>query len=88
MQQFLLMPYTLACTVAALQGFGQHSAVIGSAFIAANKSEIIGQTCVTHHPSPITLIAYKVQQICSHIHIFPPKNATEVDLKYFTVYRS
>ena len=43
------MPYTVACTVAALQGFGQHSAVIGSAFIAANKSEIIGQTYVMSH---------------------------------------
>jgi len=42
---FLLMLFAVACTVAALQGFGQHSAdLTTTAFVHASRSEIIGQT--------------------------------------------
>ncbi|KAM0152968.1 hypothetical protein ACHAPG_007362 [Botrytis cinerea] len=42
---FMLMPYTVACTAAATQGFGQHSSDLTiEAFANATRSEIIGQT--------------------------------------------
>lgn len=41
----MLMPYTVACTAAATQGFGQHSSDLTiEAFANATRSEIIGQT--------------------------------------------
>ncbi|RDL29797.1 uncharacterized protein BP5553_10662 [Venustampulla echinocandica] len=41
----LLMPYTAACTAAALEGFGRHGATLTSEqFVAATRAEIIGQT--------------------------------------------
>ncbi|KAF7889316.1 uncharacterized protein EAF01_010809 [Botrytis porri] len=42
---FMLMPYTVACTAATTQGFGQHSSDLTiEAFANATRSEIIGQT--------------------------------------------
>ncbi|KAF7924955.1 uncharacterized protein EAE98_007043 [Botrytis deweyae] len=42
---FMLMPYTVACTAATTQGFGQHSTDLTiEAFANATRSEIIGQT--------------------------------------------
>ncbi|KAI9650592.1 hypothetical protein NHQ30_000610 [Ciborinia camelliae] len=44
-RNFMLMPYAVGCTVAATQGFGQHSVDLTSkAFASATRSEIIGQT--------------------------------------------
>jgi hypothetical protein len=41
------MPYSVACTFAALKGFGRHSAELTlEEFAAATKAEIIGQTLV------------------------------------------
>ncbi|ESZ95637.1 hypothetical protein SBOR_3985 [Sclerotinia borealis F-4128] len=42
---FMLMPYTVGCTAAATQGFGQHSEdLTPEEFSDATRSEIIGQT--------------------------------------------
>ncbi|RAL67100.1 hypothetical protein DID88_007880 [Monilinia fructigena] len=42
---FMLMPYTVGCTAAATQGFGQHSTTLAiEDFANATRSEIIGQT--------------------------------------------
>ena len=49
--------YTVFCTIAAVYGFGQHSALLSSdQFIAANKNEIIGQTAPSI-PSPLLPIS-------------------------------
>ena len=40
-----MLGYTIFCTIAALNGFGQHAALLTQdQFILANKMEIIGQT--------------------------------------------
>ncbi|KAB8293899.1 hypothetical protein EYC80_009375 [Monilinia laxa] len=42
---FMLIPYTVSCTAAATEGFGQHSATLTvEDFANATRSEIIGQT--------------------------------------------
>ncbi|KAF4634671.1 hypothetical protein G7Y89_g3427 [Cudoniella acicularis] len=41
----MLMPYTVACTAAALKGFGRHvTEITPEQFVAATRAEIIGQT--------------------------------------------
>ncbi|KAH8808619.1 hypothetical protein F5884DRAFT_378259 [Xylogone sp. PMI_703] len=45
MSWFCLMPYTVACTVAALRGFGQHSSELApEQFVRATQAELVGQT--------------------------------------------
>lgn len=44
----MLMPYTVAVSVAALKGFGRHSSELTvDQFVDATRAEIIGQTWVS-----------------------------------------